>query len=144
MQINLTPDISLLIVMAIFVVNYFVVRRFFLRPINEVLVAREEETRTAEQLYEQSLARFNEAATKMEEQLHGAKREAAQLRERFRGEAAAHRSSVVEKTAAEAKTIVGEADTKLTAEVATARDRIVRDSEALAHLAAERILGRAV
>jgi F0F1-type ATP synthase membrane subunit b/b' len=144
MQINLKPDISLLIVMAIFVANYFVVRRFFLKPIAEVLDAREHEARTAEALYEQSLSRFNEATANMEEQLHVAKREASQLRDRFRGEAASHRNAVVEKTTGEAKAIVGEADTKLSSDVAVARERIVRESEALAHLAAERILGRAV
>ena len=47
MQINLVPDLSLFAVMAIFIVNYFVVSRFFLRPINDVLEARETEARTA-------------------------------------------------------------------------------------------------
>lgn len=144
MQIKLEPDISLLIVMAIFVINYFVVRRFFIKPIADVLDAREQESRNAEQLYEQSLARFNDEAAKMEEQLHVAKREAAQVRDRFRGEAAAHRSTVVEKTSTEAKAMVGEADAKLSSDVAVARERIVRESESLAHMAAERILGRAV
>ena len=144
MQINLVPDISLLIVMAIFVINYFVVRRFFIKPIADVLDAREQESRTAEQLYEQSLARFNDEAAKMEEQLHVAKREAAQVRDRFRGEAATYRSGVVEKTSTEAKAMVGEADAKLSSDVAVARERIVRESESLAHMAAERILGRAV
>jgi F-type H+-transporting ATPase subunit b len=144
MQIKLQPDISLLIVMAIFVVNYFVVRRFFIKPIAEVLDAREDEMRTAEELYEQSLARFNEEAAKMEEQLHVARREAAHVREGFRGEAAAFRSGVVEKTSTEAKAIVANADAKLSSDVAAARTRIVTESESLAHLAAERILGRAV
>jgi F-type H+-transporting ATPase subunit b len=144
MQIKLQPDISLLIVMAIFVINYFVVRRFFIKPIAEVLDAREDETRTAEELYEQSLARFNEEAAKMEEQLHVAKREAAHVRDRFRGEAASFRQGVVEKTSTEAKAIVAEADAKLSSDVVAARTRIVTESEALAHLAAERILGRAV
>ena len=38
MQINLTPDLSLLAIMVIFIINYMVVRKFFLQPINEVLV----------------------------------------------------------------------------------------------------------
>lgn len=144
MQINLMPDVSLLIVMAIFVANYFVVRRFFFQPIAEVLDAREHETRSAQQLYEASLAKFNEATSRMEEQLHQAKREAAQVRDRFRGEAAAHRSGVVEKTSAEAKMMLTEADQRLTKDVTEAREKIVRESEALARMAAERILGRAV
>src|SRR6059058_4395503 len=84
MQVNLTPDYSLLAIMVIFIINYFVVSKFFLRPINQVLEARAHETRSANEIYEQSMARFSEATARMEEQLHVAKREAAALREHFR------------------------------------------------------------
>ena len=144
MQINLTPDLSLLAIMVIFIINYMVVRKFFLQPINTVLEARETETRTAEKLYEDALARFSEATAQTEAQLHTAKREAAQLRDRFRGEASAYRQQVVDKTNAEARQIIGEADESLGRDVAVAREQIVRESESLARLAAERILGRAV
>jgi F-type H+-transporting ATPase subunit b len=144
MQINLAPDLSLLAIMVIFILNYLVVRKFFLRPINEVLEARETETKTAETLYEDALARFHEATAQTEAQLHAAKREAALVRERYRGEAGAYRQQVVDRTSAEGRQIVEEADTKLTGDVAAARAKIVTESEALARLAAERILGRAV
>ena len=138
------PDYSLLAIMAIFIVNYLIVRRFFLKPINEVLEGRETDIRTAENVYEEAMSRFRDATAQMEAKVHAAKREAAQLRDRFRGEAAAHRQQTVDRTSAEAKQIVAEADEKLTREVANARETIVRDSESLARLAAERILGRAV
>jgi F0F1-type ATP synthase membrane subunit b/b' len=144
MQINLTPDLSLLAIMVIFIINYMVVRKFFLQPINAVLEARETETRTAEKLYEDALARFSEATAQTEAQLHTAKREAAQLRDRFRGEASAYRQQVIDKTNGEARQIIGAADESLGRDVAVAREQIVRDSESLARLAAERILGRAV
>ena len=144
MQIKLAPDLSLLAIMVIFILNYLVVRKFFLRPINEVLEARETETKTAEKLYEDALARFNEATAQTEAQLHAAKREAAQLRDRYRGEAGAYRQQIVDRTSGEARQIVDEADAKLTADVGAARAKIVTESDALARLAAERILGRAV
>ena len=144
MQINLAPDPSLLAIMVIFILNYMVVRRFFLRPINEVLEARETETRSAEKLYEEALARFDEATARTEAQLHAAKRDAALLRDRYRGEAGVYRQQVVDRTSAEAKQIVAEADQRLAADVVAARDQIVRESDSLARLAAERILGRAV
>ena len=144
MQINLMPDYSLLAIMAIFIVNYLIVRRFFLKPINAVLEARETDIRTAENVYEEAMSRFRDATSQMETQLHAAKREAAQLRDRFRGEAGAHRQQMIDRTSGEAKQIVSEADTKLNRDVAEARETIVRDSESLARLAAERILGRAV
>lgn len=144
MQINLAPDLSLLAIMVIFILNYLIVRKFFLQPISDVLDARELETKSAEKLYEDALARFNEATAQTEAQLHAAKREAAQVRDKFRGEAGAYRQQVVEQTNVEARSYIGEADQKLSQDVDVAREQIVRDSEQLARLAAERILGRAV
>src|SRR5215211_1594187 len=106
MQIELKPDLSLLAIMAIFIVNYLVVRKFFLQPVNAILESRESEQRSAEELYEAALARFNDATSQMEAQLHTAKREAAQVRDRHRAEAAAHRQQLVDRTSAEGKQIV--------------------------------------
>lgn len=144
MQIDLKPDLSLLAIMVIFILNYLIVRRFFLQPVNEVLEARDTETKSAEKLYEDALARFNEATAQTEAQLHVAKRDAAQVRERFRAEAGAHRQQLIETTNVDARGIVSEADQKLAADVNEARAKILADSESLARLAAERILGRAV
>src|ERR1043165_4653626 len=136
MQINLFPDLSLFAVMAIFILNYLVVRKFFLEPINRVMEEREHETKSADELYEQAMARFNEATANVEERLHIAKRDAADVREKFRGEANAHRATMIEKTRSEAETFLAEAETKLKDDVTVARDRIVRESEALAQMAA--------
>jgi F-type H+-transporting ATPase subunit b len=144
MQIDLAPDPSLLAIMVIFILNYLVVRKYFLQPVNRVLEERESETRTAEALYEDALAQFNEAAAQMESQLHLAKREASQLRDRYRGEAASHRQQMIETTNEQARGVIGEAEAKLDREVETAKQQIVREADALARLAAERILGRAV
>jgi len=144
MQINLVPDLSLLAIMAIFVATYFVVKTFFVRPIVAIIDAREHETRSALEIYEAAMARFNEATAKMEERLHLARREAGDVRERFRAEAAEHRQALIERTNAEADKVVSEADAQLSRDVATARETIVRESESLARLAAERILGRPV
>ena len=144
MQINLTPDLSLPAIMVIFLLNYLVVKKFFLQPVNRVLDARETEIRGADELYEAALMKFSAATADVEMQVQAAKREAQQVRDRFRGEAGAHRNTMVEQTQTEARAIVAEADQKLSSDVAAARDQIVRESDNLAKLAAERILGRAV
>lgn len=144
MQINLMPDVSLFAVMVIFIMNYLVVRKFFLEPINRVMEERAEEKRTADDLYEKALTRFNEATAHIEAQIHAAKRDGAQIREQLRGEAAAHRARLVEKTHADGQQVISEADVKLGQDLKAARERIVTESEALARVAAERILGRAV
>lgn len=130
--------------MVIFLLNYLVVRTFFLKPVNEILEAREAETKTADSLYEDALARFNDATAQTEAQLHTAKREAATVRERFRAEAAAYRQQVIDTTNAKAREQIAEAEKDLGADVDAARTKIVAESESLARLAAERILGRAV
>ena len=144
MQISLAPDLSLLVIMVIFWLNYIVVRKFFLQPINTVMEHREHETKSAEQIYEESLGRFNEATTRMEAQLHAARRDATQVRDKFRAEAAEHRNAMIEKTSAQARTTVGEAEQRLEKDVEAARNQIKTESESLARMAAERILGRAV
>jgi F-type H+-transporting ATPase subunit b len=144
MQMNLTPDRSLLAIVVIFILNYLVVRKFFFQPINEVLEARARETKSAEQIFEESLARFNEATSRMEEQLHVAKREAGAIRDRFRSEAGAYRADTVNRTQTEARAQVAAATASLDSDVKEAREKIHRDSESLARMAAERILGRAI
>jgi F-type H+-transporting ATPase subunit b len=141
---KLTPDYSLFVILAIFFLTYLVVRRFFLMPVNAILVERERQQRTAEELYESALSRFNEATAAMESKILEARREGSRLRERFRSEAAQHRAEVLRHTNSEADGIVSEADGRLKNDVAAARRQIVTESESLAHLAAERILGRAV
>ncbi|HVT45114.1 MAG TPA: ATP synthase F0 subunit B [Thermoanaerobaculia bacterium] len=142
MQIDLTPDPSLLVIIAIFVANYFVVRKWFLRPINQILTDREGEIRGAEKRYEESLAKFNLAVAEMEEKLHHAKREGSEVRERERSEALEQRQQVIRKTRAEAEAIVATADEELRAEVGRAKEMVVREADELARMAAERILGR--
>ena len=142
MQINLTPDWSVIAIIAIFLVNYLIVRRFLIKPVDEVLTWREEEVRGAEKAYEESMAKFSAATSEMESRVHLAKREAAQVREAQRAEAAAYRAQLVEKVRGEADGIIQTADAQLDRDVTAARTQIVSESDALARLAAERILGR--
>jgi len=144
MQINLTPDWSLPVIAVIFTINYLVVRRFFFKPVNEVLLARESEVREAERRYNDSLAQFDAAAREMENQVMQAKKEGSKIREGLRAEAVQHRTGVVERTRGEADRIVGEAARSLENDVATAREKIVTESDALARLAAEKIVGRRI
>lgn len=144
MQINLTPDLSLLAIVVIFVANFLVVKRFLIQPISGVLESRETEIRGAEKAYEDSLRQFEAATSELETKLHLARREGSEIREKFRGEALEHRNAVTGRVRAEAQGLTEEASAKLAAQTATAREQIVRESENLARLAAERILGRSL
>lgn len=142
MQINLTPDFSLLVIMAIFIANYFVVRKFFLRPINDILVWRETQVRSADKIYEESLARFQEATSNVESNLHNVRREATRAREDRHAEAMKVREELLAKARAEAERELAAAEERLTADVETAKTTIQKESEVLARLAAEKIVGR--
>ncbi len=143
-MVNLTPDYSLLAIVVIFIATYFVVRRYLIAPINGILVAREAEIRDADHRYEESLAKFNEETSRMEAKIQEAKREASSIRERLRGEASTHRNEVVQTTREKAESRVREAEEQITREAEEGRERIGRESEALAYDAAEKILGRKV
>lgn len=144
MQINLAPDFSLPVIMVIFLANYLVVRRFFLKPISDILDWREAEISSAEKAFEDSMARFNEATAEMESKVIEAKREGSQLREKFRGEAQAFRGDLVDRTRKQAEQIVAAADESLSRDVEKARKTVVTESEGLARLAAEKIVGRKI
>lgn len=142
MQINLTPDITLPVIMLIFLANYFVVRKYFLKPVNDILVARESEIRTADKVYEDSLASFNAAAEEIETRLQRARRDGSSLREEHRHEASIKRAALIELTRTEAEAIARDASRQLDELVAAARMQIATDSDRLAREAAERIVGR--
>ena len=130
--------------MAIFIAEYWIVRKWFLEPLNRVMTERESEVLTAEHRYEESLAKMKEAAEEMEAKVHAARKEGAQLREGLRAEAGQARAQIIEKTRGEAEEIVTGAGEELQSDVVTAKETIVNESEKLARQAAERILGRSL
>jgi len=138
----LSFDESLIALMVIFFLEYLVVKKFFLQPLNKVMSDREKDVRDAATRHEDALARFNEAAREMEARLGRAKKQGTELREALKAEAARHRAEAVEKTRKEAGLIVGSASDELTSAVTSARQKIDGDIGALARLAVERIVGR--
>lgn len=144
MLIDLAPDRSLIAIMVIFIAEYFVVRKFFLEPLTRVMSEREDEIRTAAVRHEEALARLSEATREMEAKLGEAKKQGSQIREEMRAEAGRFRSEAVDRTRREAEKIMDAADQELATAVANARGRIEHETDSLARLAAERILGRAL
>jgi F-type H+-transporting ATPase subunit b len=128
----------------IFILEYLVVKHLFLQPLNKVMGEREKDVRDAAVRHEEALARFNEAAREMEDRLGQAKKQGSELRESIKAEAAKQRADAVEKTRQEAGTIVGTASAELAAAVTSARQKIDTEVVALARLAVEKIVGRAL
>lgn len=144
MQIDLVPDFSLLVIAIIFLLNYLVVRSFLFKPINRILSERDDEISSANRRHQDALTRYDAAIAQIEAKLQHARREGSTAREKRRAEAVQHRAGLIEKTRGEAERIVAEASQRLSGEVASAREKIVNESETLARLAAERIVGRKI
>ncbi len=140
----LSFDKSLIALMVIFFLEYLVVKHFFLQPLNKVMSEREKDVRDAAARHEDALARFNEAAREMEARLGQAKKQGSELRESLKAEAAKHRAEAVDGTRQEADRIVGNASAELGSAVTSARQKIDGEISALARLAVERIVGRAL
>jgi F-type H+-transporting ATPase subunit b len=141
-MIELKPDLSLLAIIAIFILNYLIVRKFLVEPVNGVLEWREGKVRDADQRYEEALTGFNAGTEEIEKRLMEAKREGVEIRERYRREAGLRKDELIQKTREQADAMIREATESLDQEVARARDTIGEESEQLARLAAEQILGR--
>jgi F-type H+-transporting ATPase subunit b len=141
-MIELTPDLSLLAIIAIFFLNYLIVKRWLVQPINGVLEWRDERVREADQKYEQALTRLHAATTEIENRLMEAKREGSDVRETYRKKAGETRDAKIRETRSQAESMIAEATSRLDQDVDAARESIVSESEQLARLAAERILGR--
>lgn len=141
-MIELKPDLSLLAIIAIFFLNYLIVKKWLVHPINGVLEWRNSRVREADQKYEEALTRLNAATRDIEDRLMEAKREATEVREAYRKEAGGKRDAQISQTRAEAEKMIADATASLDQDLVAAREAIRRDSEQLARLAAERILGR--
>jgi F0F1-type ATP synthase membrane subunit b/b' len=141
---NIFPDFTLLIIVVLFFVNYLIVRTFFLKPINRILTDRETDISSAQKRFEEALGQFNEATSAIEAKLHQARREASNVRESRRVAAVSHRQQLIERTRSEAEKTVVQATSSLKKDVVAAREKIVRDAEALARMAVERIIGRKI
>lgn len=142
--INLTPDKSLIAIMVIFFLEYLVLRKFFFQPLNKVMTDREKDVRDAAARHEDALTRFNEATREMEARIVQAKKQGSEFREALKTEAARQRAAAVEKTRKDAETIVASASAELASAVTAARQKIDGEVGALARLAVERIVGRAL
>jgi F-type H+-transporting ATPase subunit b len=139
-----TPNVSMLLILAIFFVVLWLLNRFVFRPVSTLLDERDRETSTSTRAYAEALAEFSAAAEKIEAQLSLARREALKLREQRRAEGMKLRSEKIER----AKTETAGKLSAASAELEQASRRVSADLPgriaALAQTLAEKILGRRV
>jgi len=138
------PNLSLLLIMICFWLTLWLVNRYLIVPIREVLERREEKIEGSARLWLERQDALRAAGEKLEAELGEAARKATALRNERRNQAQAlreERLAAARKAAAEK---LEEAVQKLAREGESARSELREASRALAAELAGRLLGREI
>ena len=134
------PDASLLAVMVIFWVVYWILRSFFFGPIQEILRERRETVDTARAEHEAAMAKTDAKIEAERERLNEARVEAASKRDALRREAEEERQRILAETREATEQRLDEAQTRLDEDVAQAREGLEDRARALAGHMADKLL----
>ncbi|HOC42939.1 MAG TPA: ATP synthase F0 subunit B [Thermoanaerobaculales bacterium] len=138
------PNLSLLLVMICFWCTMWLVHRFLIRPVGEVLEERRGRIGDAAARWEATHREYLAATERLEGELQNAARAAAVLRGGHRQRALDSRQAALERARSEADDRLGHALATLDAESAAARTELQARAGELARLFAARLLGREV
>lgn len=139
-----TPDISMILMLAIFFATLWVLNHFLFVPITAILKEREAEERGSSQALEDARARFEEAAARIETELAAARREGLKLREEHRAEGRRIREEKVAALKDETSARLTEAGASIEAQSRKAAGELPGRIQELARQLAEKILGRRI
>lgn len=138
------PDLSLLLMMALFWATYFVLRTFVLRPLGTILEEREHESEAAAARLAKALEDQKLTLAEVDRRLTDTRREILAAREAVRAEAAARRQKLLDDAREVARSKALEAHGKLEAEIAAAREELKLSAKETAAELASVALGRKV
>ena len=138
------PDLSLLLVMAVFWATYAVLRAFVFRPLGTILEEREQTLEAAAAALSASVEKERDALARIDTELTRARRAAMALRESRRLEAAQARHVFLEEAREKTRVDLVAATASLEVQIASAREELSRDTRALALDIATAALGRRV
>jgi len=137
-----TPDLSLVYILVLFGIAYFILKNLFFRPILSVLDARTKEITEAEEGHLRALENAKRAIAAAEERLASVRREAIAGRQKLRGEGQAVRAKKLEAARNEAEKIVAAERAKLDEQLPALKTSLKNQAELLAVEVTSRILGR--
>ena len=136
------PDLSVVWVIVFVLVLSIVLDRLLLRPVTQIMKARESAIGSARELAETSRARAQAATDEFDAKTRAARAEVYRQMEENRRAALATRAELVADTRREVERSVGEATERLRTQAAAARGQLERDADVLANSIVERVLGR--
>ncbi len=136
------PNVTSLYVVLAFGISYWILKRYLFLPLSAILEARENEERSAEEAYAESVKRLERAVAAGEDKLASARRDSLRTREDLRAQGLA----ALEKRLAEARTeatdAIGRGSREIEAQAAEAVRSLPERAAGLARELAEKVLGR--
>jgi F-type H+-transporting ATPase subunit b len=138
------PDLSLLLVMAIFWATHFVLKIFVFRPLGAILQEREARITSAEAALEKTLLKEKEVLAELDLRLTSARREALAAREAARVVASAKRQQALDQAREKARRAVQAAQERLEGEIVKTREDLRLGAGDTAREIASQTLGRMV
>jgi F-type H+-transporting ATPase subunit b len=138
------PDLSLLLIMAIFWATYAVLRRFVLKPLGGILEERERALADSTAALASMLDQEKETLLGIDRRLTEARRDALAARHAARAEANAKRQALLEDARAKARLAAVDAQGRLEKDIEAARSELAKNARATAVEIASLALGRRV
>ena len=136
------PNVSMLLILAIFFATLWLLNRFLFAPISAILDERDQEAGTAARSLSEAEAGFRAAAEKIENELSLARREALKIREENRAEGHRTREQQVEAAKKEAAARLHAASEELARRATQAREELPGRISSIVATLVEKILGR--
>ena len=136
------PDLSVVWVIVFVLTLSVILDRLLLRPTTRVMQEREGAIRSARELAEASRARAQAAADEFEAKTRAARVDVYRQMEEKRRAALERRASLVADTRREVEQSLRDAAQRVQKQAAAARAQLERDSDTLATIIVERVLGR--
>lgn len=138
------PDLSLLLIMALFWATYAVLRAFVFTPLGAILDEREQKTATATDALAKALENEKETLASIDRRLTETRREALAARQASRNAANAQRQALLDEAREKARLAAAAAQAKLDGEVAAARAELAKSVRTTAGEIASLALGRRI
>jgi F-type H+-transporting ATPase subunit b len=138
------PDLSLLVVAALFWATYWVLRQTVFRPLGGILEEREQKALSATEALAKALEHEKETLAEIDRRLTGARREAMAEKDAVRTAAGGRRQEILDAARERARASAADAQRALDADVGAARAQLRTEAHAMAAEIASRTLGRNV
>jgi F-type H+-transporting ATPase subunit b len=136
------PDLSVIWVIFFVLLLVFLLNALLFQPVLRVMNARQSAVKAARSLADKAATDARQAGDAFDEKTRAARQEIARQMDETRRAAEAERTRLLDEAHAQAHSTMASATQQLGADAAEARQRIDRESAELAHLIADRVLGR--